>query len=82
MEINGTDQLDTFLYAPWFYDKIEAVLNDEEPLCQFALAGADRKFEWAEAKIVNGSVEVSSKSVPNPVYLRYAWSNNPDGANL
>ena len=55
---------------------------DEEALSQFAIAGADRVFEWAEAEIVNGTVVVSCKIIPNPVYLRYAWSNNPDGANL
>ncbi|MFO7671471.1 MAG: sialate O-acetylesterase [Bacteroidales bacterium] len=55
---------------------------DEEPLCQFAIAGADRVFEWAEAEIVNETVVVSSKSVSHPVYLRYAWSDNPEGANL
>jgi len=55
---------------------------DEEPLRQFAVAGADKKFVWAEANIVNGTVVVSSDAVPTPVYLRYAWSNNPDGANL
>jgi len=55
---------------------------DDEPLSQFAIAGADRKFEWADAKIVNGTVVVSNKHISNPVYIRYAWSNNPDGANL
>jgi sialate O-acetylesterase len=58
------------------------VSSDDEPLSQFAIAGADRNFEWAEAKIVNGTVEVSNENIPNPVYVRYAWSNNPDGANL
>ncbi len=55
---------------------------DGEPLSQFAVAGADKRFDWAEARIVNGTVEVSSRNIPEPVYLRYAWSNNPDGANL
>ncbi|MDX2432126.1 MAG: sialate O-acetylesterase, partial [Bacteroides sp.] len=55
---------------------------DDEPLSLFAIAGADRVFEWAEAEIINETVVVSSKNIPHPVYLRYAWSNNPDGANL
>lgn len=55
---------------------------DDEPLNLFAIAGADRVFEWAEAEIINETVVVSSKNIPHPVYLRYAWSNNPDGANL
>ncbi|GHU98439.1 9-O-acetylesterase [Bacteroidia bacterium] len=43
----------------------------------FELAGADRKFYPAEAAIINGSnvVEVSSKDVPSPVALRYAFRN-------
>jgi sialate O-acetylesterase len=55
---------------------------DGEPLSQFAVAGADKHFEWADASIVNGTVVVFNKNIPNPVYVRYAWSNNPDGANL
>lgn len=55
---------------------------DEEPLSQFAIAGADMIFDWADAEIVDGAVEVSNKNITNPVYIRYAWSNNPDGANL
>lgn len=55
---------------------------DEEPLRQFAIAGADKIFEWAQAIIVNGTLVVTCKNIPHPVYLRYAWSDNPDGANL
>jgi len=55
---------------------------DDEPLCQFAIAGADQNFEWAEAKIVGRTVEVSHKNIPDPAFVRYAWSNNPLGANL
>jgi sialate O-acetylesterase len=55
---------------------------DDEPLCQFAIAGADKNFEWAEAQIVGPTVEVSHKNIPDPVFVRYAWSNNPLGANL
>ena len=55
---------------------------DEEPLSQFAIAGADKKFVWAEAKIVNETVEVYNETISSPEYVRYAWSDNPDGANL
>jgi sialate O-acetylesterase len=48
----------------------------------FAVAGADRKFVWATARIVGDSVEVWSDAVTNPVALRYAWANNPRGATL
>lgn len=44
----------------------------------FAIAGADRKFVWADAEIKNGKVIVSSEDVPNPVAVRYAWADNPE----
>ncbi len=44
----------------------------------FAIAGADKKFVWAEGKIIsNNQMEISSESVKNPVAVRYAWANNP-----
>ena len=51
-------------------------------LDQFAIAGADRKFVWAEARIQNNHVVVWSSEIKNPVYVRYAWADNPEGANL
>jgi sialate O-acetylesterase len=48
----------------------------------FSVAGADRKFVWAEAKVVGTRVYVWSDRVRKPVAVRYAWSNNPDQANL
>lgn len=51
-------------------------------LKHFAIAGADRKFVWADAIIKGNKVIVSSKEVQNPVAARYAWADNPDGANL
>jgi sialate O-acetylesterase len=43
----------------------------------FAIAGADRKFHWAEARIDGDTVVVSSRDVPNPVAVRYAWADSP-----
>ena len=43
----------------------------------FAVAGADRKFVWADAKIEGDRVVVSSAEVTKPVAVRYAWANNP-----
>ncbi|GIW99640.1 MAG: 9-O-acetylesterase [Pirellulaceae bacterium] len=44
----------------------------------FAIAGEDRKFVWAEAKIVgNNQIEVWSDQVADPVAVRYAWADNP-----
>jgi sialate O-acetylesterase len=53
----------------------------------FALAGRDRVFHWAEARIEGDCVVVSSNAVPEPVAVRYAWDANPvcnlmNGENL
>jgi sialate O-acetylesterase len=52
------------------------------PLKGFAVAGADRVFSNAEARIEGGEVRVSCATVPAPVAVRYAWANNPAAANL
>ena len=52
-------------------------------LRQIAIAGANRKFVWADARIVAPStIVVSSPQVPDPVAVRYAWASNPEGCNL
>jgi sialate O-acetylesterase len=48
----------------------------------FAIAGADRRFVWADARIDGDRVAVSSAAVPHPVAVRYAWGNNPTTASL
>lgn len=52
------------------------------PLRRFAIAGADKRFVWAEARIEGTSVVVSSPQVTEPVAVRYAWAENPEGCNL
>jgi sialate O-acetylesterase len=44
---------------------------------EFEIAGEDRKWYWAEARIEVDTVVVSSPSVPNPKEVRYAWQSNP-----
>jgi len=56
--------------------------SDGKPLKQFAIAGSDQQFVWADAKIDGDMIVVSSPSVVEPVAVRYAWANNPDGCNL
>lgn len=46
-------------------------------LSGFQIAGADRIWRWADAKIVGNEVHVSSPDVPRPVAVRYAWAENP-----
>lgn len=57
-------------------------IKGNEELKYFAIAGADKKFVWAEAKIENSKIIVWSDKIKNPVTVRYAWANNPEGANL
>ncbi len=58
------------------------VSSDGEPLRWFALAGADGKFVFAQAKIDGDSVLVSSQEIASPVAVRYAWVQNPEKANF
>ncbi len=50
----------------------------EKPLKGFAIAGADNRFVFAEARIAGDTVIVSSPEVVQPVAVRYGWANNPD----
>jgi sialate O-acetylesterase len=53
----------------------------------FEVAGSNGVFSPAKAQIDGDTVTVSSPSVPDPIYVRYAWPNFPqanlyNGANL
>ncbi len=58
------------------------ITNDDEELRWFAIAGADKKFVWAKAKIEGNNVVVWHESIQNPLYVRYAWADNPVDCNL
>ena len=58
------------------------VSQDDKPLQHFTIAGPDKKFVPADAKIDGETLLVSSPSVPNPVSVRYAWTNIAPGGNL
>jgi sialate O-acetylesterase len=53
------------------------VAEGGEALKGFAIAGSDKKFVWAEAKIVDETVVVTSAQVKAPAAVRYAWADNP-----
>ena len=53
------------------------VAKGDEQLKGFSIAGADRKFVWADAKIDGDTVVVSSDKVSEPAAVRYAWADNP-----
>jgi sialate O-acetylesterase len=48
-----------------------------DTLEEFSIAGKDRKWYWADAKIEGDAVIVSSSKVPDPEAVRYAWQANP-----
>jgi sialate O-acetylesterase len=51
--------------------------RDGGPVKGFAVAGEDRKWQWATATIDGESILVHSPAVPKPVAVRYAWAHNP-----
>jgi sialate O-acetylesterase len=53
-----------------------------EALRGFVLAGADRKFVPATARIEGDAVVLSNPAVAAPVAARYAWMDNPSESNL
>ena len=66
------------------FDSVGSGMMTGKPgkLDTFAIAGADRKWHWADAEISGNTIIVSSKEVPSPVAVRYAWAMNPSQRNL
>lgn len=54
------------------------ISQDGEEIREFALAGADRTFAWAQAKIVGDKIEIRNEDIARPHFVRYAWADNPD----
>ncbi|MES2307589.1 MAG: sialate O-acetylesterase [Verrucomicrobiota bacterium] len=65
--------------APWCAKGVEPMPT--EKLIGFYIAGEDKRWVEAEAKVEGGMVIVSSPQVAKPVAVRYAWANSPR-ANL
>ena len=56
--------------------------KSKKPLNSFALAGKNRVWHWADAKIQGNQVVLRSNEVSKPVAARYAWAMNPSQRNL
>jgi len=57
--------------------------RDGKRLQRFEIAGKDREWHWADARVTGrNEVIVSSAKVKQPAAVRYAWADNPAGANL
>jgi sialate O-acetylesterase len=51
-------------------------------LKRIAVAGADKQFVWARAEVKKDKLIVWADTVAEPKWVRYAWADNPAGANL
>ncbi|WZL89817.1 sialate O-acetylesterase [Salinimicrobium sp. 3283s] len=58
------------------------VSKNGKSLSYFSIAGKDREFKWAQAEIRGDKVVVYHPEIKDPVAVRYAWADNPEGANL
>ena len=71
-EVSGSNLIVTFTHADG------GLLAKEGDLKGLVIAGADQQWKPAQARIEGDKVIVSSPDVPQPVAVRYAWSENPD----
>jgi len=55
------------------------MVKDGAQLTGFGIAGDDRKFAKATARISDDTVVVEAAGVPQPLAVRYAWGANPVG---
>ncbi len=55
---------------------------DGDVLQEIAIAGKDKVFVWAKAEIKGDQLIVWSDDIADPVWVRYAWADNPANANL
>lgn len=53
--------------------------SDGKRLKGFEIAGSDKVFHWADAKIEGDTIIVTSPKIKEPVAVRYNWADNPDG---
>jgi sialate O-acetylesterase len=63
------------------FDHASGLGSHGDSLTGFEVAGEDRQFFPAVARVSGDRVFASSVKVASPVYIRYAWANAPD-ANL
>ena len=61
--------------SPWLAKGVEQLPADR--LIGFSVAGDDRTWHEADARIDGDSVLVSAAAVPRPVAVRYGWANAP-----
>tara|TARA_B000000557_G_scaffold175430_1_gene142825 strand:- start:324 stop:995 length:672 start_codon:yes stop_codon:yes gene_type:complete len=62
-------------YIEISFKSVGSGLTSKGQLKNFEIAGANKKFYEATAKIVGNKVSVHSKQVQSPIHVRYAWKN-------
>lgn len=67
-----------------FFDHVGKGLaaRNDTVLMGFEVAGKDKKFRPATARIAGDEIILTSPEVPQPLAARYAWKDNPEEANL
>lgn len=58
------------------------VNNKHGYINEFEIAGVDKKFHWAKAKLEGDKIRVWSDKVKKPVAVRFGWACNPADFNL
>ena len=48
----------------------------------FAIAGSDQQYVWARAFVSDERLIIYNPDIKDPVFVRYAWGDNPDDVNL
>jgi len=56
--------------------------TDQKEVGGFAVAGSDKQFKPAQARLEKNQVILKSSEVTSPAFVRYAWCNRPADANL
>ena len=86
MEIKGNQAIVSFDYADGLMTAkktgtAKPVAVNAKP-AHFAIAGADKVWYWADARIEGGKVILSHAKVAKPVAVRYAYRTYPTGVNM
>ena len=71
LEIRGSEAIVSFDHVG------RGLETDGSTLQGFAIAGKDRRFVWADARIEGDTVVVTSPQVPHPAAVRYGWADYP-----
>ena len=60
-----------------FTHATDGLVAHDQPAQSLEIAGVDRVFHPAKARIVRDTLLVSAPEVPEPIAVRYAWTNSP-----